>query len=127
MSRSNPGSNDGFLNSQTSAAALGFAYLLVGIGLAYGLVANAIGLLVAVLVGVLGLVVLSLAIIVRREGLVTAENKLIGVFVLLAMALLFGLTELTDLPSEVVFGVVFAVGVVVPHLLLERIEYGTPE
>jgi len=126
MRRSGDGSNDGgLLGSRASNAALGIAYLLVGIGLAYSLAVNSIGLFAAVLVGVLGLVVLSLAILVRREGLITAENKLIGAFVLLAMALLFGLHELTALPSEIVFGVVFAVGVVVPHLLLDYTDYGT--
>lgn len=128
MSASEVGSNDdGLLGSEASTAALGVAYLLVGVGLAYSLAANAVGLFVAVLAGVLGLVVVSLAILVRREGLVTAENRLIGAFVLLAMALLFGLHELTALPSEVVFGVVFAVGVGAPHLLLEYTEYGTPK
>ncbi|GAA0678585.1 hypothetical protein ACFQDG_05600 [Natronoarchaeum mannanilyticum] len=126
MSDAEAGSNDDrLIGSRAGNAALGIAYLLIGVGLAYSLAVNSIDLFGAVLVGIIGLVALSLAILVRREGLFAPENKLIGIFVLLAMALLFGLSELTELPSEIVFGVVFAVGVVVPHLLLEYTEYGT--
>lgn len=55
----------------------------------------------------------------------TAENKLIGIFVLVAMGLLFGLLEFTNLPSEIVYGIVFGVGVVVPGLLLQYTDYGS--
>ncbi|WP_049925911.1 hypothetical protein [Halopiger goleimassiliensis] len=105
-------------------AIFGVAHVLVGIGFFYGLVTDSITLLTAVLVGVLGFVLLSLAIVVRREGLITPENKLIGGFVLVAIVLLFGLETITDLPSEVVFGIVFVVGVVLPHLVLEYTDYG---
>lgn len=107
--------------------ALGLAYLLVGIGLFYSLATDSIQLFSAVLVGILGLILLSLFIIIRREGLVTAENKVISVFVLLAMGLLFGLYEFTALSSEIVFGIVFVVGVIVPHLLFQYTPYGTSE
>ena len=115
------------ITDKMKVAALGLAYLLVGVGFFYSLTTDSIQLLTAVLVGVLGLIVLSLGIIIRREGLVTAENKVIGVFVLVAMGLLFGLIEYTTLSSEVVFGIVFVIGVIVPHLLLQYTGYGTVE
>lgn len=100
-------------------SALGAAYVVVvGLGLFYSLATDSIRLFTAVLVGVVGLIGLSLALVVSHEGLVTAENKLVAAFVLAAMGLLFGLTALTDLPSELVFGVVFVVGVLVPHVLV---------
>jgi hypothetical protein len=114
-----------FWGSQRKLAVLGMAYLLVGAGLLYSLLTDWIELFTAVLVGILGLTVLSLVIIVRREGLITAENKLIGGFVLVAMGLLFGLNMFTDLRSEIVFGIVFVVGVVIPHLLIHHTDYGT--
>lgn len=115
----------GTRDTDAKYAVLGLAYLLVGIGFFDGLLTDSIRLLTAVLAGVLGLILLSLVIITRQEGLVTAENKLIGTFVLVAMGLLFGLYEYTQFPSEIVFGLVFLVGVIVPHLLLEYTDYGT--
>ncbi|GGJ17865.1 hypothetical protein GCM10008995_29460 [Halobellus salinus] len=41
------------------------------------------------------------------------------------MALLFGLFEFTDLPVEIVYGIVFGVGVVIPGLLLQYTDYGS--
>jgi hypothetical protein len=73
------------------------------------------------------LIFLSLGIIIRREWLVTAENKVISGFALLAMGLLFGLPEYITLSSEIVFGTVFITGVIVPHLLLQYTHYGTVE
>lgn len=108
-------------------SALGAAYVVVGVGLFYSLATNSIRLFTAVLLGVLGLIGLSLALIVRHEGLVTAENKLIAAFVLAAMGLLFGLTAFTDLSSELVFGVVFVVGVLVPHLLVSETDAAAAE
>ena len=104
---------------------LGVAYLLVGVGLFASLAIGSITLIAAVLVGILGVIFVSLALVVYQEGLVTPENKIIAIFVLLAMGLLFGLSEFTELPSEVVFGAVFLVGVLVPHLLIEYTGVGT--
>ncbi|WP_123533333.1 hypothetical protein [Halosimplex salinum] len=117
---------DQFFDSRAGIAALGAAFLGVGIGLFYSLVTDSMAVFRVVLVAILVLVALSLYILYRREGLLTAENRLVGGFVLLAMALLFGLSELTSLPSEVVMGVVFLVGVIVPGLLLQYTEYGSP-
>jgi len=58
---------------------------------------------------------------------VTPENKVIALFVVLAMSLLFGLSESTQLPSEVVFGAMFLAGVLVPHLLIEYTGIGSVE
>ncbi|WP_115863812.1 hypothetical protein [Halorussus litoreus] len=107
--------------------ALGLAYVSVGVGLVYSLATDSVESLMVVLVGIVALVAISLAVLVRREGLLTAENKLIGVFVLAAMGLLFGLSAYTDLSSEIVFGAVTLVGVVVPHLLLEYTDRGTSD
>ncbi|USZ71590.1 hypothetical protein [Natronosalvus halobius] len=114
-----------FFDGRGGPVALGLSYVAVGIALFYALATDSIELVTAVLVGVLGLLLLSLYIVVRREGLVTAENRLIGTFVLVAMGLLYGLYEFTSLSSEAVFGIVFVVGVIVPHLLLEYTDYGT--
>ncbi|MFC7213371.1 hypothetical protein ACFQO4_04650 [Saliphagus sp. GCM10025334] len=118
---------DRFFDGRGGPVALGLSYVAVGIALFYGLATNSIELVMAVLVGVVGLLLLSLYIVVRREGLVTAENRLIGTFVLVAMGLLYGLYEFTALSSEVVFAIVFVVGVILPHLLLEHTDYGTTE
>ena len=118
---------DKSVTDKMKITALGLAYLLVGVGFFISLATNSIQLFTAVAVGILGLVIVSLVIIIRREGLVTTENKVISVFVLLAMGLLFGLYEFTTLSSEVVFGIVFIVGVIVPHLLLQYTHYGTIE
>jgi hypothetical protein len=103
---------------------LGVAYLVTGVVFFGALLADSIDLLVAALASILLLVVLSLGTVVRREGLVTPENKLIGVCVLAAMGVLFGLSAYTDLPSELIFGAVFLVGVIVPHLAVQRLGYG---
>lgn len=106
---------------------LGLAYLLVGVGFFYGILADSFDVLVLSLGGVLVLLVPSLYLVVRQEGLVTAENKLIGAFVLVATGLLVSLSGLTDLASEIVFGVVLVVGVGVPWLLLQFTDYGGDE
>ncbi|AEH36510.1 hypothetical protein [Halopiger xanaduensis] len=106
---------------------LAVAYVLVGIGFAYGLVAESTTVLGAALLAT-GLVVIgSLLILAGREGIVTAENKLIGTFVLLAMVLLVGLSTFTDVAFEVVFGLVVLVGVVAPGVLLQYTRYGRSE
>lgn len=103
---------------------LGLAYVVAGVGLLVALLSDSLELVTAVLGALLLLIVLSLGTIFRREGLVTPENKLIGGFVLVAMGLLFGLNRATDLASELIFGVVLCVGVIVPHLLIQRLGYG---
>lgn len=104
---------------------LGLAYLVAGLGLFYSLAVDSTELFLVALVGNLALIIISLGVIVRREGVVTAENKLIGTFVLVAMGLLIGLTTFTDLPFEVVIAVVIAVGVVAPSLFRQHTDYGT--
>ncbi|THE63162.1 hypothetical protein D8Y22_19435 [Salinadaptatus halalkaliphilus] len=116
---------DRSVTDKMKITAIGLAYLLVGGGFFISLATDSIQLFTAVAVGILGLLIISLVIIIRREGLVTAENKVIGVFVLLAMGLLFGLSALTTLSSEIVFGIVFIVGIIVPHLLFQYTHYGT--
>lgn len=71
------------------------------------------------------MIVFSLGTVVYRDGLVTPEHKVISVCVLAAMGLLFGLTTYTSLPDEVIFGAVFVVVVIVPHLAVSRLGYGT--
>lgn len=105
---------DRFFDDTVGPVALGLAYALVGIGLLYSVATGSVESFTAVLVGVLGLVAVSIYIVIERKGVRTAENKAIGIFVLVAMGLLFGLREFTRLSSDVVFGVVFAVGVIVP-------------
>lgn len=95
---------------------LGLGYLVAGFGLFYSLAVDSTDLFLVALVGNLALFIISLGVIVRREGVITAENKLIGTFVLVAMGLLIGLRTLTDLPFEVVIAVVITVGVVAPGL-----------
>jgi hypothetical protein len=106
-------------------ALLGVAYLVAGLGLYYSLAVDSTDLFLVALLGTLALLIISLGVIIRREGVVTAENKLIGTFVLVATGLLIGLTTFTDLPSEVVMAVVIAVGVIVPGLLRRHTDYGT--
>lgn len=104
---------------------LGVAYLVAGLGLFYSLAVDSTELFLVALVGNLALIIISLGVIVRREGVVTAENKLIGTFVLVATGLLIGLTTFTDLSFEVVIAVVIAVGVVAPSLFRRHTDYGT--
>lgn len=117
-------SNEPFFDGLLGQSLLGAGYLLVGVGLLYSVLTDWYELLVAVLALTVVLIAVSLYVSVRRDGLLTAENKLIGAFVLLAMALFLGLTGFTELAEEVVFAVVFVVGVVVPHVLLEYTDYG---
>lgn len=116
---------DQYFGGRRGVIALAVAYVAVGLGLFYSLATESITLFSGVLVAIVGLVGLSLYILYRREGLVTAENKLISIFVLVATGLLFGLFEFTDLPFEIVYGIVFGVGVVVPGLLLQYTDYGS--
>jgi hypothetical protein len=106
-------------------ALLGLAYLAASLGLFYSLVVDSTDLFLVALVGNLALFIISLGVIVRREGVITAENKLIGTFVLVAMGLLIRLSTFTDLPFEVVIAVVIAVGVVAPGLLRRQTDGGT--
>lgn len=121
-------------NSQTESSvpdsvsgwemALGIAYVVAGVGLMAALLTNSLDLIAVALGSLLLLIVLSLGTIIRREGLLTQENGVIGVCVLAAMGLLFGLTQYTDLSQELIFGLVFLVGVIVPHLLVQHLGYG---
>ncbi|WP_436901314.1 hypothetical protein [Halovenus halobia] len=104
---------------------LGIAYIITGFGLLVSILTGSLDLIVAALGSILLLVVFSLGTVVYREGLVTPENKVIAVCVLAAMGLLFGLTTYTRLPDELIFGAVFVVGVIVPHLAANRLGYGT--
>lgn len=106
-------------------ALLGLAYLAASLGLFYSLVVDSTDLFLVALVGNLALFIISLGVIVRREGVITAENKLIGTFVLVAMGLLIRLSTFTDLPFEVVIAVVIAVGVVAPGLFRRQTGGGT--
>ncbi|SDK82566.1 hypothetical protein [Natronorubrum texcoconense] len=114
-----------FLTGRVATTALAAGYLLVGIGFWVGLATGLIRLFVAVLAGTVVLVLVSLYIAVKREGLITAENKLIGVFVILGMGLLFGLDEFTALSEGIIYVLVLGVGALVPFLLLTYTEYGT--
>ncbi|WP_336325292.1 hypothetical protein [Halovenus sp. HT40] len=103
---------------------LGVAYVVAGVALFAGLLTDSFGLSAAVLGSLLLLIVLSLGTIIRREGLITPENKVIGGCVLAAMGLLFGCSQYTEFSRELIFGVVFLVGVIVPHLLVQYLGYG---
>lgn len=125
MESSTPETDNGdFFDGPVETLALGLAYVLVGIGLFYSVATDSTTLFRVVLVAILVLVAVSLYVLYRREGLLTTENGLIGGFMLLAMALLVVLSEFTALPFEVVFGVVFVVGVLVPGAILEYTEFG---
>ncbi|WP_440763361.1 hypothetical protein [Natronorubrum sp. DTA7] len=114
-----------FLTGRVATTALAAGYLLVGIGFWVGLATGWIRLFAAVLAGTAVLVLVSLYIAVRREGLITAENKLIGVFVLIGMGLLFALNAFTDLSEGIIYLLVLGVGALVPYLLLTYTDYGT--
>ncbi|MFC7113732.1 hypothetical protein ACFQH2_00305 [Natronoarchaeum sp. GCM10025703] len=116
-----------YLEGPVATTALAISFVLVGVGLLVALTTGSMDLLVAVLVGIVVLVVAGIYITIRREGIVTRENGIIGGCVLLAMVLLFALYEFTALPSEAVFAVVGFVGVIVPHLVLEQTRYGDDE
>lgn len=127
MSASGSGTTEGdrrWFDGEVGLATLGLVYVVVGVGLFVGLVTDSIEVVAAALVGVVGSMAVSLYVVVRREGLVTAENGIIGASVLVAMGLLVVLPAVPGIPSSAVFGVVFTVGVVVPHLLLEYTDYG---
>lgn len=113
-----------YLGGPVATTALALAFVLVGIGLLVALTSGSMDLLIAVLVGIVVLVVVGIYITVRREGILTRENGIVGGFVLLAMVLLFALYEFTSLSSEAVFAVVGVVGVVMPLLVLEHTTYG---
>lgn len=115
---------DRFFGGRTGVAALAVAYVGVGVGLVYSLATGSTEAFVAVLGAILALMALSLYVLYRREGLLTAENAVIGVFVLLAVGLLVGLGGATDLPTEIVLGVVLLVGVIVPGMLVEYADVG---
>ena len=115
------------LDGKWMTIVLAIAYLGVGIGLFYSLATDSMNLFLVALAGTLVVIVGSLGIMFRREGVITPENKLIGGFVLIAMGLLFGLSELTDLSFELIFGIVFVVGVLIPMFLLEHTAYGADE
>lgn len=118
------GESSQFFEGVVWRAVLGIGYVVVGLGLFVSIAIDSIALIAAFLVAILLMIVLSLGIVFKREGLRTPENALITVFVLVAMVLLFGLHELTELSSGIVFGVVIVVGVVVPNLLLKYTDYG---
>ncbi|WP_339105678.1 hypothetical protein [Haloterrigena salinisoli] len=119
--------NDGeFFSGRTATTALAAAYVTVGIGFWIGLLMGWFRLLVAALGGTAVLVVVSLYIAVRREGLVTAENALFAAFALVATGLLLSLSAFTDVSSEFVFPLCFAVAGLPPYLILKYTGYGKP-
>jgi|GEM_PF-1314355 len=112
-----------YLNGPIATTAQAAAFVLVGVGLLVGLTSGSMDVLGATMIGIIVLTVAGIYITIRREGIVTRENGIIGSCVLLAMVLLFALYELTALSSEVVFAVVGFAGVILPHLLLEHTRY----
>lgn len=116
---------NGYFRSRWGAAALGLAYVLIGIGLLASFAIGSTEFFISVLLAILSVTVVSLYIIIRSEGVVTRDNTVIGGFVLLSLGLLFGLYGYTDLPSEAVFAIVIVVGVLVPNLLLRHTRLGT--
>lgn len=54
--------------------------------------------------------------------MVSRENQVIVVFGLLAIALLYGLATLTDLPTWVSIAVVIVVGVILPQLVNGQLD-----
>ena len=54
--------------------------------------------------------------------MVSRENTVIGGFVLVAMALTFGGFLLTELPEELLMGVLFFVGIVAPMVVNSRLD-----
>jgi hypothetical protein len=113
-----------YFRSRYGATAFGAASLLIGIGLLYSIVTDSIDLLLGVLLATLSLTAISLYIVFRQDGVLTTENSVIGVFVLLALGLFFGLAEYTALPSAVMIGAVIVVGVIVPNLLVNYTNLG---
>ncbi|ELY41858.1 hypothetical protein [Natronorubrum tibetense] len=113
-----------FLTGRLATTVLAVGYLAVGIGFWVGLLTGWFRLLVAVLAGTVVLVAVSLYIAVKREGLVTAENKLFAAFALLATGLLVALLEFTAASEGVVFALCLAVATVPPYLILHYTGYG---
>lgn len=62
-----------------------------------------VGLLGAVLVGILGVTLVSLVVMVRQAGLVTSETKVSAIFVAIAIGRLLVLQGPTAVPQEPVF------------------------
>lgn len=107
-----------YFRSRFGTTAFGLASLLVGIGLFYSLITNSTDLFIGVFLATLAFIAISLYVMFRQEGVLTAENRIISVFVLSALGLFFGLYAFTALPSVVVIGVVIVVGVVIPNRFL---------
>lgn len=55
--------------------------------------------------------------------MLSRENKVIAVFVAVAMVLTYGGYWLTDAPSELLMGVLFFVGVVVPMVINNHLDH----
>lgn len=123
---SSPGeaSENGYFRTYRGAVALGVAFLVVGVGLLVSFAIDSTIFFIGVLLSILAVSTVSLSIIVRAEGVVTRANMVIGVFVLLAIGLLLGLSDYTDLSEEIVYAMVIVVGVLVPNLLLEHTRLG---
>ncbi|WP_440770979.1 hypothetical protein [Natronorubrum sp. DTA28] len=115
-----------FLTGRLATTVLAVGYMAVGIGFWAGLLTGWFRLLVAALAGTVVLVAVSLYIAVKREGLVTAENKLFAAFALLATGLMLALFEFTDASGGVVFALCLAVATVPPYLILNHTDYGRP-
>jgi len=99
--------------------ALGIAFVFAGLALFYGLATDSMQVFTAALVAVLLLVAASLIVILRTESLISRENAVISVCVIVAMALYLGLSTVTTLPNAVLVGTLIFVGVIVPGLVLQ--------
>lgn len=113
-----------YVQSNLGAIALGLSWLIVGLGLLATILTNSVDLFVGVAAVFMALLAISLSLVFRTEGVLTMENLVIAAFVVVSLGFLFGLSQFTDLPSVVVFGVVLVVGVLAPSALLGRTSLG---
>jgi hypothetical protein len=105
-----------YVHTERGRWVLGGAYLLVGVLFAGSLVSGSLVLFGVFLLTTVGVMLVSIAVLFREEGVFTAENRRIAVFVLAALVLFAVLQTSTDLPPEVVFVVAMVVGTI-PTLL----------
>ncbi|MCU4742885.1 hypothetical protein OB955_18865 [Halobacteria archaeon AArc-m2/3/4] len=125
MRSGQPGSTTSqYFENPAVGAALGLAYVLVGVGMVVSLLLDSIDLFIVFAAGILVLLLISMVVVFVHEGIATPENKLISTFVLLAIGLGIGLSTVTELSFEVLTGVVIVVGIIAPGLLLEFTDYG---
>ena len=119
------------LDAKTTIIATGLTFLVIVVGFASSLATDSVGSFIsgftAVSVGLLSLLLLSFGIVMIRGGLAATDSKIIGLFVLSAVALLSVLSTATTLRPERILLGVFLIGLVLPQLLVQYTRLGSVE